>query len=219
MTNYKKPKYSVDDDNEHEAPHISTDPFNELFYDNYKNLLRDRIILLNGPIKEDVVEKAVIPLIRFAEKHPRTPIQLWINSFGGSTEDGQAVVDVIQTLKTPIVTVAFGKAMRAAFDIFLAGDMRIVYPNSVLMCHSGSTSIFDQSLPSVKIESDLCNKYIGRWAKFYAERTTMTEQEWKRLLNGGLNKYFFPEEALKLGIAHRLIVPTKKKINLKKLCW
>lgn len=194
------------------------DPFHELTYDSYKTLLEERVILLNGTVKEDVVERVVVPLLRLAQH--KNPIQIWINSYGGSMEDGQAVVDVIRAIKNPVVTVVFGKAMSAAFDIFMAGDHRIVYPNSILMCHSGSAALGSQPLPSITIEAELHEAYFKRWSKFYASRSKISEEEWLKLLKGGLNRYFFPEEALALGLAHRVIIPQKKSLkSLSSLKW
>lgn len=206
------------DDEDVEGLPFPQDPFHELSYDSYKSLLEERVILLNGTVKEDIVERVVVPLLRMGQT--KNPIQIWINSYGGSMEDGQAVVDVIQALKNPVVTVAFGKAMSAAFDIFLAGDHRILYPNTILMCHSGSASLAHQTLPSISIEAQLHEAYFRRWAKFYAARTKIAEDEWFQVLKGGLNRYFFPEEALQKGLAHRVIVPQKKNLkSLGRLKW
>jgi len=183
-------------------------PFGELAYETYSELLEDRIILLNGDLKEDIIEKVGVPLMTLAQE--KGPIQIYINSFGGSIQDSQAVVDIITTISNPVITMAFGKAMSAAFDIFLAGDLRIAYPNSLFMCHSGSASLGSQSLSAINVEADLHRDLFKRWAKFYAARTKISEKEWLSLLNGSLNKYYFPEEALKLGIIHRVVMPGNK---------
>jgi len=187
-------------------------PFDQFAFESYQALLKDRTILFNDDVKKDVIERIVLPLTTLSQKNLK-PIKLLINSNGGSIEDGQAVVDAILTSKAPVITVAFGKAMSASFDIFLAGDRRIIYPNTVLMCHSGSTKLETQTLPAINAEAELHKKYFKRWAKWYAARTKLDEKYWFGLLNTGINEYFFPEEALKFGLAHEMVQIPKKNLK------
>jgi intein/homing endonuclease/ATP-dependent protease ClpP protease subunit len=133
-----------------------------------------------------------------------------------SIDDSQAIVDIIQTIDNPVITMAFGKAMSAGFDIFLAGDYRISYPNTVFMCHSGSASLGPQTLSAINVEAKLHQQHFERWAKFYASRTKVSEKEWLDLLNGSLNKYYFPEDALAKGIVHH-VVSAGNKPSLQKI--
>ena len=54
-------------------------------------------------------------------------------------DGGQAVVDSILTSRAPVIGVALGEASSMAFDILLSCDKRVCYPNTVLLCHAGST--------------------------------------------------------------------------------
>jgi ATP-dependent Clp protease, protease subunit len=218
--NNKDPRKPDNSEAEEMASQQNPNPFSELAFNTYEELLEDRIILINGDLKEDLIERATIPLIKMAAES-KDPIQMYVNSFGGSIHDSQAVVDVMTTIDNPIITMAFGKAMSAGFDLFLAGDYRISYPNTVFMAHSGSASLGLQTLSALNVEAKLHEELFKRWAKFYAARTKISEKEWLDLLNGSLNRYFFPEEALTLGIAHH-VVSAGKKPDLKsilKLKW
>jgi len=190
-------------------------PYNEFEIDTYKALLKDRIILYNGDIDKSVIERIVLPLTTLAQKSVK-PIKLLINSPGGSVTDGQMVVDSILTSKAPVITVALGEAMSAAFDIFLAGDRRIVYPNTVLMMHSGSSRFESQTLPQINVEADLHRRYFERWSAWYASRTKVDQKAWHDMLSTGLNYYYFPEEALKVGLVHEIIKPVSKNVSGRK---
>jgi len=190
-------------------------PYNEFEIDTYKALLKDRIILYNGDIDKSVIERIVLPLTTLAQKSVK-PIKLLINSPGGSVTDGQMVVDSILTSKAPVITVALGEAMSAAFDIFLAGDRRIVYPNTVLMMHSGSSRFESQTLPQINVEADLHRRYFERWSALYASRTKVDQKAWHDMLSTGLNYYYFPEEALKVGLVHEIIKPVSKNVSGRK---
>ena len=215
----KKALEKRDNEEEDLTPPQLAHPFDEYAHSTYEELLEERIILLNGDIRENIIEKAVMPLMQMAQD--KGPIQMYINSYGGSIQDSQAVVDVMTTIDNPIITMSFGKAMSAAFDIYLAGDYRIAYPNSLFMTHCGSTSLGLQTLSAINVEAKLHQELYGRWAKFYAARTKVSEKEWLAILNGSLNQYYFPEEALKLGIVHH-VVSAGKKPDMKailKLRW
>lgn len=214
MAHQRPLKRDNEDEQEVSPTSQNPNPFSELAFETYSDLLEDRIILLNGDVKEDIIEKVAMPMMQMAQE--KGPIQVYINSFGGSIQDSQAVVDIMTTIDNPIITMAFGKAMSASFDIFLAGDYRIAYPNSLFMCHSGSASLGLQPLPAINVEADLHRDLFKRWAKFYAARTKVSEKEWMNLLNGSLNKYYFPDEALKLGIVHHVVSPGKKP-DMKKI--
>jgi ATP-dependent Clp protease, protease subunit len=205
-------------ENDHDQePQFS--PFDQFCFESYQALLKDRTILLNSDIKPDVIERVCLPMLTLSEKSNK-PIKLLIHSSGGDIEAGQAVVDSILTSKAPIITVAFGKAMSAAFDIFLAGQFRIVYPNTVLMCHSGSAKLEVQTLPAINAEAQLHEVLFDRWAKFYAARTKISEKEWHTLLSTGLNKYWFPEQAVIDGLVHSIVkIPKKNLKSLSKYKW
>jgi ATP-dependent protease ClpP protease subunit len=212
---------SKQDDQQEEIPPTSQNPnpFSELAFETYSDLLEDRIILINGDLKSDIIEKVGIPLMQMAQE--KGPIQLYINSDGGSINDSQAICDIIETIDNPVITMAFGKAMSAAFDIFLCGSYRICYPNTLFLCHAGSVALGLQTLPAVSVEGKLHEAYFKRWARFYASKTNISEKEWHELLERGSNKYFFPEDALKHGIVHHVVGVGKKPSieKIKKMKW
>ncbi len=202
-----KPQDQDHDEDEQQANQFS--PFTEFEVDSYKALLKDRTILYNGPVDKSVIERIVLPLSRFGKS--TKPIKLLINSPGGSVEDGQMVVDAILTCKAKVTTIALGQAMSAAFDIFLAGDRRIVYPNTILMMHSGSSRFETQTLPQIGKEADLYKRYFDRWSTWYASRTNISKAAWQDMLGTGLNYYYFPEESLKAGLTHEIVKPIIKR--------
>lgn len=191
----------------------TTDPFLETTYQVYKDLLKERTILINGEIKENIIERVVMQIRKLSNEHSATPIYIVLNSFGGSTFDAQAVVDTMRSVKTPIITKVLGKAMSAAFDIFLAGDFRVVLENSVLMCHCGAQDLENIKLSDSLDEAKFTSVLFKQWSKYYASRTTLSEKEWLKILNSGKDRYFFPEECINLTIAHEVESYIEKKYN------
>ena len=104
-----------------------------------------RRILLSSNVKSDTINNIIVKIIEINENDDqcerdykdwvREPIQLFINSFGGSVYDGLALVDVIRQSKTPVYTISIGSSMSMGFWIYLAGAKRFIGENSTLMFH------------------------------------------------------------------------------------
>lgn len=75
----------------------------------------------------------------------RTPILLFINSYGGSVYDGLALIDVIKRSKTPVHTICVGSCMSMGLWIWLAGAKRFVGERSTLMFHDLSAFAIDKT--------------------------------------------------------------------------
>ena len=75
----------------------------------------------------------------------RTPIRLFINSYGGSVYDGLALIDVIRRSKTPVHTVCIGSCMSMALWVWLSGAKRFVGESATLMFHDVSLFAYDKT--------------------------------------------------------------------------
>src|SRR3990172_6766683 len=83
---------------------IEKSQYGERAYDIYSRLLKDRVIFLGGPIN-DVVANLVIAQMLFLESQdPKADIKLYINSPGGSVQDGMAIYDTMQYVKPDVST-------------------------------------------------------------------------------------------------------------------
>ena len=103
--------------------------------------LEDRgIIFINSIITKATLDRAYKRLLslHFNPNFTET-IQILVNSPGGYTDAGWAFIDIMEFVKNPIRTVAIGEIASMATSIFIAGDERIMSPNSVAMIHEFST--------------------------------------------------------------------------------
>src|SRR5690625_4625792 len=71
----------------------------ERAYDIYSRLLKDRIIMLGGPIDDNVANTVVAQLLFLAAEDPDKDISLYINSPGGSITAGMAILDTMNYIK------------------------------------------------------------------------------------------------------------------------
>jgi ATP-dependent Clp protease protease subunit len=83
-------------------------------------LLKDRMILLGLPINESVANDVIARML-FLQSESPDPIQLFINSPGGTVTDGLAIVDTIKALKAPVHTCCVGLAHSMAAVLLSCG--------------------------------------------------------------------------------------------------
>ena len=109
----------------------------------HQELLRHRILFLGDPIDHQMANRLIARLFLLDAEDPRAPIDLYINSPGGSLLDGLAIIDTMLCLRAPVHTVCIGKAYSMAAWILAAGARghRLATPNAEIMIHQLSTGI------------------------------------------------------------------------------
>ncbi|MFV0555950.1 MAG: ATP-dependent Clp protease proteolytic subunit [Lactovum sp.] len=109
----------------------------ERAYDIYSRLLKDRIIMLQGPV-EDGMANAVIAQLLFLDAQDHTKdIYLYINSPGGSVSAGLAIVDTMNFIKSDVQTIVMGMAASMGTVIASSGTKgkRFMLPNAEYLIH------------------------------------------------------------------------------------
>jgi ATP-dependent Clp protease, protease subunit len=77
---------------------IETTGRGERAYDIYSRLLRDRLIMINGPIEANLASLAVAQLLFLYSEDSQREINVYINSPGGEVTSGLAIYDTISIL-------------------------------------------------------------------------------------------------------------------------
>jgi|GEM_PF-1582841 len=177
-----------------------------------KDFEDDRIILLNE-VDESPISTAIQSLFTLAQKDKKTPINLIINTFGGSIYDMFALYDAIkyvQSLGTPVNTIGLGKIMSAGVILLVAGNTRKVGKNSTIMWHLGTDSIegdmfeLRNELNEVERLDDLCNHIL-------CQETNMSKKDIENLLSSRVDVYVTPEQAIEYGMADSYLETTVTK--------
>ena len=104
----------------------------ERAYDIYSRLLKDRIILLNGPVTDDSAGTIIAQMLFLSNDDPKSDIQFYINSPGGSVSAGFGIIDTMRYLRCDVATTCIGMAasMGAALLSMGAKGKRFVLPNA-----------------------------------------------------------------------------------------
>ncbi|KAI6128716.1 Clp protease-domain-containing protein [Pisolithus croceorrhizus] len=110
----------------------------ERSYDIFSRLLRERVIMLYGPIKDTDAALTVAQLLFLEAEETSKPIHLYINSPGGSVTAGLAIYDTY--VSSPIHTYCVGQACSMGSLLLAAGEKgkRHCLPNSSIMIHQPS---------------------------------------------------------------------------------
>ena len=116
---------------------IETTGRGERAYDIFSRLLRERIIMINGPIEESMASLVVAQLLFLASESTEREINLYISSPGGSVQAGLAIYDTMRHLPCPIVTTCVGYAASFGTILLMAGDhgLRRALPHARIHIH------------------------------------------------------------------------------------
>lgn len=101
---------------------IETTGRGERAYDLYSRLLRERIIMINGTVEENMAGLVVAQLLFLAAENSEREINLYISSHGGAVDAGLAIYDTMRHLNCPIATTCVGYAASFGTILLMAGD-------------------------------------------------------------------------------------------------
>ena len=112
----------------------------ERAYDIYSRLLKDRIIMLSGPIEDNMANAIIAQLLFLDAQDSGTDIYLYINSPGGVVTAGLAIYDTMNFIKSDVQTIVMGMAASMASVLASSGTKgkRFALPNSEILIHQPS---------------------------------------------------------------------------------
>jgi ATP-dependent Clp protease protease subunit len=108
--------------------------------DIYSRLLTDRIIYVGTEIDDGVANVVIAQMLHLESESPETPINLYLNSPGGSVTAMLAVYDTMQFVRSPVGTTCVGQAASSA-AVLLAGGApgsRMILPHARVVLHQPS---------------------------------------------------------------------------------
>ncbi|HNZ48151.1 MAG TPA: ATP-dependent Clp protease proteolytic subunit [Candidatus Hydrogenedentes bacterium] len=109
----------------------------ERAYDIFSRLLEDRIIFLGYPIDDAVANYIIAQMLFLEAEDPDKPINIYINSPGGSVTAGLAIYDTMQYIRPEITTICIGQAASMGAVLMAAGTKgrRFALPYSRFLLH------------------------------------------------------------------------------------
>jgi ATP-dependent Clp protease, protease subunit len=109
----------------------------ERAYDIYSRLLRDRIVVVNGQIEDNLASLVIAQLLYLAAEDSKREVNMYINSPGGSVNAGLGIYDTMRVLPCPIVTTCVGYAASFGTILLMAGEKgkRYAMPHARIHMH------------------------------------------------------------------------------------
>ena len=109
----------------------------ERSYDIYSRLLKDRIIMLTGPVEDNMANSVIAQLLFLDAQDNTKDIYLYVNTPGGSVSAGLAIVDTMNFIKSDVQTIVMGVAASMGTVIASSGakGKRFMLPNAEYLIH------------------------------------------------------------------------------------
>ena len=122
---------------------IEESPKGERSFDIYSRLLRDRIVMVSGPIETNMANTIVAQLLFLESENPNADISLYINSPGGEVYAGLAIMNTMQYIKPNVTTIGMGVVASMASVLLAAGEKgkRFLLPDATVMVHQARNSV------------------------------------------------------------------------------
>lgn len=127
---------TMDDDEEDEEKGNEPGRESRLILDLLK---KERTIFISEVVTPKLTQRIAAQLL-WLDSISEDPIKLYINTPGGSADDGFAIHDMVRYVKAPVFNICFGLNASAGILILLSTDKerRFALPNARLMMHQPS---------------------------------------------------------------------------------
>ena len=173
-------------------------------YDIFSRLLKDRIIMLEGPIDERVSSVLCAQLLFLESQNSQKDITLYINSPGGLVTAGMAIYDTMQYIGADIQTVVVGQACSMGSLLASAGTKgkRLMLPHARHMIHQPLGGASGQAT-DVEIRANELLRWKRELTEIYVRTTGKTFEQLRDDMER--DKFMTPDEAVEYGLADRIV--------------
>jgi ATP-dependent Clp protease, protease subunit len=161
------------------VPYVTTrTPRGERTVDLFSRLLEDRIVYLGTEIDDGVANVLIGQLLHLESDNPDLPINLYINSPGGSITAMLAIYDAMQFVRAPVETTCVGQAAWTA-AVLLAGGAagkRTILPHGRVVLHQPAAQ-GRGTIPDLILEAEEIARVRSMLEEILAQHTGRTAQQ------------------------------------------
>lgn len=182
---------------------IEENPKGRVAYDIFSRLLKERIIVLNGPVTDQTAHLITAQMLILDQT--AGDITFYINSPGGSVTAGMAIFDTMKSLKNDVITVGLGQNCSMGSFLLAAGTKgkRFALPNTRIMTHQPSAGT-QGKVSDMERHMEEFRSCKARMKAFYMHFTDMNSDDIEELLDR--DKYFNALAGLELGHIDKIIM-------------
>jgi ATP-dependent Clp protease protease subunit len=188
----------------------------ERAYDIYSRLLKERIVMMEGVVGDEMANLIVAQMLFLEAENPDRDITLFINSPGGSVTAGLAIYDTMQFIKPDVATYVMGQAASMGSFIAQAGapGKRFVLPESRTMIHRvssgtpstrGSVHVQALEFEDAKRSFEESQRLNERLTQLYVKHNTAGKTFDELFSTMKFDTFLSAEEAVSMGLADKVI--------------
>jgi ATP-dependent Clp protease protease subunit len=188
---------------------VRTDPRGDRIMDVYSHLLGERIVYLCTEIDDGVSNALIAQILHLESESPDQPINLYINSPGGSLTATFAVYDAMQFVRAPVATTCIGQACSTAAILLAAGDAgrRSILPHARVLLHQPSARS-QGAIPDLILEADEVVRLRAEAERVLSEHTGQPVEALRA--DTDRDRIFTPEAAVAYGLVDQLVAYRKQ---------
>ena len=176
----------------------------ERSYDIYSRLLKDRIVFIDGEIRDVTADLVVAQLLFLESEDPERDISVYINSPGGSVTSGLAIYDTMQYIKSDIQTICMGQAASMGALLLTGGapGKRLALPSSRILIHQPWGGVQGQA-SDIAIQAREIIRLKKLTIEYFARHTGKSE----KVIAQDLERDFFmsADEGVKYNLIDRVL--------------
>jgi ATP-dependent Clp protease protease subunit len=178
----------------------------ERAYDIFSRLLKERIIMLNGPVEDGMANLVVAQLLFLESENPDKDINLFINSPGGVITAGMAIYDTMQFIKPDVATYVMGQACSMGSFLAQAGQAgkRHMLPYARHMIHQPSGGARGMQ-SDIEIQYKEITKMKNILTELYVKHNTAGKTYQDFECDMDRDTFMSAEEALAYGLVDKII--------------
>lgn len=181
----------------------------ERSYDIYSRLLKDRIVFLGTPVDDQVANVVIAQLLFLESDDPDKPINLYINSPGGSVSAGLGIYDAMQHIRSPVNTTVVGMAASMGALLLAAGTgKRYALPNARVMIHQPHLSGVGGQVTDIEITAREAVKTKQLMAEILAKHSGQPVE--RILADTERDRWMSAQEAVEYGLVDEVLHPREK---------
>ena len=178
--------------------------------DIYSRLLTDRIVYIGTEIDDGVANVVIAQLLHLESESPDSPINLYLNSPGGSVTAMLAVYDTMQFIRASVATTCVGQAASSAAVLLAAGakGQRQVLPHARVVLHQPSGG-GQGTLPDLAVHAKEIVRLRAEMEEILSHHTGQTVEQLREDTDRDL--ILSAEQAVQYGVADA-ILDTRKVV-------
>jgi ATP-dependent Clp protease protease subunit len=169
-------------------------------------MLKDRVVFLSGVVEQNMADLIVAQLLFLESESQERDIHLYINSPGGSVNDGLAIYNTMEFIKCDVATYVTGQACSMGSFLAQAGTAgkRFVMAESRTMIHSVSSgtrgTVHDQ-----RVQFEESDRLNTRLMELYTKHNSAGKTFDDFMAATQRDKFMSAQEAVDFGLADKVV--------------